>query len=306
MSDTARILLYTNHWMYGNSDPYTFAADEIYTFHLFRSDDYSQQQKIYYGDEIDLAFWELLDLDFGTPDGDPYFTLQDGYLYQYWASLQKAVYYDNTGRKIYERDNITTVEDLHIDFTIHKSHQFEIIIGYNNGFVIWMKPAILKKKTYGESPVIKYHKILWEPPYPSEFALISSHDRLYEAEAKYKRKVQRTAKLKGDISAINPNLEFSGIAGQVYADDFKPFKVIRKPMYFTLRSFIPVMVLPWLSLSLYPDLEPILRPAETQNNRPIIQPWLIQLFKFIIPHPVEPDDDAWPVNVLDLSPNWSY
>ena len=50
---------------------------------------YETVSYLYYGDEIDLRFWATLKLEFGHPDGQPYFTLQPGYLYRYnaWGKL---------------------------------------------------------------------------------------------------------------------------------------------------------------------------------------------------------------------------
>ena len=60
------------------------------------------------------------------PDGYPFFTLQPNYKYIYNATEKTADYYDDQGIKFYHRGNIKSVMDLHIDYTIHKSHQFEI------------------------------------------------------------------------------------------------------------------------------------------------------------------------------------
>lgn len=70
---------------------------------------------------------------FGLPDGDPFFTLMTNYKYIYNATDKTADYFDGRGNKFYHRDNIQTVADLHIDFTVHKSHQFEIHIKSNSG-----------------------------------------------------------------------------------------------------------------------------------------------------------------------------
>ena len=69
-----------------------------------------------------------------------------------------------------------------------------------------------------------------------------------------------------------------------------------------------------MGLTMFPMLEPILRANETQNNRPVYEPWLIWgVYKFLGNHeyggPGYPwdDEDTPDIDVLnDLSPNWSY
>ena len=78
------------------------------------------------------------------------------------------------------------------------------------------------------------------------------------------------------------------------------------------------IVLCIMGLTMYPDLEPILRSGETQNNRPVYEPWFIWgVFKFISVHFYDEDgggedpsggdnDDDPKLDILSLSPNWSY
>ncbi len=283
------------------------AEGMIGRFRLMSTDMYAEERKVYYGDEIDLQFWELLVMPIGTPDGDNSFTRQDGYLYQYFHTDRTALYYDETGRLIYQNTDVKSVADLHIDFTIHESHQFEIHIGRMKDFVSWLISARLKRKLYGQSPVLNFERIVYDVPTIEQFCIGSSHDRLYKAKANYHRKMYKAPSLSGLLpKGIDIYNQHSAFSGQIYMDDFVPFKVIRKPMYFTFRSFIPKVLLPWMSMSIYPAIQPTLKPGETQNNRPIYEPWLIQLFNLLFSHPVEASDDDWPVDVLDLSPTFSY
>ena len=61
-----------------------------------------------------------------------------------------------------------------------------------------------------------------------------------------------------------------------------------------------------LGIGLYPDLMPIQRYDETQNNRPIYEPWLIWgFYKFLWNKKTNDwgDDEIPPV--FDLSPAWA-
>ena len=84
---------------------------------------------MYYGDEMSFNTWEILHLPIGTrTDSDVIWTLHDGYSYIYYYSQAKFKIYDTTGQEIYSRNNIASIADLHIDFTVHKSHQFIVKI----------------------------------------------------------------------------------------------------------------------------------------------------------------------------------
>lgn len=102
--------------------------------------------EVYYGDEINLSFWNLLRLPFGissTPESP--LTLQPNYLYKYNHTTRVFDVYDDLGVNIIHTENIRSIADMNIDFIIHKSHQFEIIYdgsGFANRFFF---PAILVK-----------------------------------------------------------------------------------------------------------------------------------------------------------------
>ena len=57
---------------------------------------------------------------------------------------------------------------------------------------------------------------------------------------------------------------------------------------------------------LFPKYQKIVRPGESNNNRPVYEPWLIWgVLKFLWLHRSEEEDD-YGIPVFDLSPNWSY
>jgi hypothetical protein len=63
---------------------------------------------------------------------------------------------------------------------------------------------------------------------------------------------------------------------------------------------------------LYPALMPVERGGETNNNRPVYEPWLITKLKdakfsdYSDYFYTKDDFDRYIVDVFDLSPNWSY
>ena len=103
-------------------------------------------------------------------------------------------------------------------------------------------------------------------------------------------------------------------SSQVYEDNFIPIYAVKVPVTFKACMLQYRWVLGILGLTMFPMLEPILRPEEEQNNRPVYEPWLIWgVFKFLGNHeyggPYYPwdDEDTPNIDVLDgVSPNWSY
>lgn len=81
---------------------------------------------IYYGDEVNLLFWEQLSLHMGS--GSVYsslYTLLPGYRYIYYLDGNRFIIYDNDNNIVFE-NVIYSLDDFCIDFSVYKSHQFEI------------------------------------------------------------------------------------------------------------------------------------------------------------------------------------
>ena len=91
------------------------------------ADDLASGKKIYYGDEIDLQFWAKLKLSMGS-DYVPttIYTLQRGYRYIYLPTQTRFIIYDENSNVIFINNNVHSINDFSIDFSVHKSHQFEI------------------------------------------------------------------------------------------------------------------------------------------------------------------------------------
>ena len=286
----------------------------------------SKHNPIYYGDEIDFQFWGSLNTVFGTiTDSDPILTLQTGYRYV-WDYYKKTFkVYDETGALSSQRKNINSIADLHIDFTIHKSHQFEIIIDQylndSNSFFLLGK---FYKKLYGESPVVKVNgnvfndELLYTKTQHRQNYIAFEH-RSYNRESdifgvyveQRVDKVRRTEQISSII--CNNGLWFDKlkIDNSLYTNSFDTIvgKLVKrkykgKSLNNDSGCFKQLVVSS--ATTIYPIYHELLRPKSMNNNRPLYEPYLIwKVYKFKWLHRRKPDDD-YEIDVFDLSVNWSY
>ena len=286
----------------------------------------SKHNPIYYGDEIDFQFWGSLSTVFGTiTDSDPILTLQTGYRYV-WDYYKKTFkVYDETGALSSQRKNINSIADLHIDFTIHKSHQFEIIIDkYLNDSNSFFLLGKFYKKLYGESPVVKVNgnvfndELLYAKTQHGQ-NYISFEHRSYNRKSdifgvyveQRVNKVRRTEQITSVI--CNNGLWFDNlkIDNSLYTDKFDTIvgKLVKrkykgKSLNNDSGCFKQLVVSS--ATTIYPIYHDLLRPKSMNNNRPLYEPYLIwKVYKFKWLHRRKPDDD-YEINVFDLSVNWSY
>lgn len=101
---------------------------------------------IYYGDEVNLLFWEQLSLCMGS--GSVYsslYTLLPGYRYIYYLDGNRFIIYDNDDNIIFE-NIIHSLDDFCIDFSVYKSHQFEIHVSSFGDAFSFYKIARWNKK----------------------------------------------------------------------------------------------------------------------------------------------------------------
>lgn len=79
-----------------------------------------------------------------------------------------------------------------------------------------------------------------------------------------------------------------------------------KEKVFVATELLVNWLIPMWSLTLYQMLQPVIRDGETQNNRPIYEPWIIWGFYNFIHSSVVNDivDYLHEVPTWDLSPNW--
>lgn len=79
---------------------------------------------------------------------------------------------------------------------------------------------------------------------------------------------------------------------------------LKRPKF--VGTFLKVsLLLPCYTMSMYPELMPILLNTETINNRPVYEPWMIWgLYKFIWGKKNTDVTDDFVIPIFDLSPMW--
>ena len=272
----------------------------------------------YYGDEITLGFWNLLKLPFGsTPSPSNPLTLQAGYRYVYNHMRRTFDVYDSSETNILHKDNISTIVDLNIDFTIHKSNQFEIIVDEDMNGSRFIFPVRLVKDpltmmiedcakmgvdnsyTYYGNPILEFPEyiayldiygnvasILLEPP------PITSPDR--------------GSAIKGALSYFKDIFfDRNRPTNYFYMTGFSPEVFVKLLQMFKLKKLEGELLLPWLSTSMYPDLMPVQRTGETRNNRPVYEPWMIWGFLVFVVNRSLDDEDDLGLPLFDLSPRFT-
>lgn len=289
-----------------------------------------------YGDEMTFQVWDMLHMPIGTKtDNNKIWTLQAGYSYVFYFTQSKFRIYDAKGALVHSISNIKTIADLHIDFTIHKSHQFIVRLDVEDNRAQFIFPTKAVKKVYQPSPVFgitdgAVHDIL-EKYRGEDFCgyEIFESSGVFNKKEQYKtyyRKRINTLKKINSLQALNvvpydkiknTNAVYS-IDGYNYFSDMSDVykdktddnaKIINPDVVYRLykiRFLLSSLLVPNLSISLFPQFQRVIRPGESHNNRPVYEPWLIWgVFKFIWLKRTN-QDDAFEIDIFDLSPNWSY
>lgn len=267
-----------------------------------------------YGDEISLSIWYMLKLNYGKPDGQHIWTLIDGYKYIYHAGKHEFNIYDEHGTIVYNVSDVKSIADMHIDFKVHKSHQFIIIIEAKKFKKRFIFSARLLKKTYGESPICNI--IVTETR--NKYRTDNRHDyetvRRLSPNATTRNGVFKINKElvvseiyhTGQVGRLPRNQEYSAEINKLYDYNIKAFDgKHNKPIFKSAKLDFNV-VLTMLSITMFPWLCPILRQDEFLNNRPVYEPWLIWgVYKILTRIPIDEDEEIVP-EVLGFSPNWEY
>lgn len=142
MSHTATVRILGIDALYPKSQALDFSVPFDNGIRVIDWDDIFGSGKIYYGDEIDLKFWSLLNLSFGkSTDPENPLTLQEGYTYKYYYLSSVFDVYDKNNTRIIHKTGISSIAQMNIDFTIANSHQFWVIVDGNIGGYKFMFPA---------------------------------------------------------------------------------------------------------------------------------------------------------------------
>lgn len=291
----------------------------------------SNRVSVYYGDLVDHGFWDRLDIMVGAyTDGLNILTRQDGFLYKYNYPDKTFKVFDNNNVLVLRRNNIQSLADMKIDFTIFNSHQFEIYLTPEEGSKIYpfLIPAKMKPKKFdmfvytdlrGVCNIYELGKYEVVPNnfaqkylayFPNRYTFMYDPKKpeivpppIVEVEKVYTYYQYRTAfhtsfLYKINLASSNPN-QWKYCVYDFYVEgDFK------KDKKFKARAYRPIFDLPETGNGLYPMLNPIKRVGETQNNRPIYEPWLIYGFFNNVSRISHDDLDKYDLWLLDLSPNY--
>ena len=281
---------------------------------------------VYYGDEIDLGFWSLLRLSFGISwTTSTVLTLMPGYRYVYNHDTRVFDVYDATGANIVHITDIRSIADMGIDFTIHRSHQFEILVDSSSiGLFSFIFPAhiIMPELFYQQQDLISQgvdNIYLSDKTRPYEEGDEDNptwdyrHISLLHGDSKYVDLIYSDI-ISGGGGGVNPiplnySLDMSWkrncAANYFYLGDrfinMNPEKLLQM---FDVEILKPVILLPMLSMNMFPDLMPIDRAGETQNNRPVYEPWLIYVIEFLYNRYTDDYYEDIPIPLFDLSPRW--
>lgn len=301
--------------------------------------------RVYYGDEITLQFWSFLGLNMGS-DYVPttIYTLQEGYRYIYEPIETKFTIYDENGTIIFMNNNIHAITDLSIDFTIHKSHQFEIHYGVGGKsfyrVATWEKHlhnAIPKEFNCGVQNIVIPDRVR---PYLPDDVDNPSWDIKHLANLDYYgffgNNLWDEPEGKPDYPWI-PSNPGGGLDGNPMLPRYIPIdaegfrilndinwaKVMRENNFYAEGMYrliaenvgLPAngkllnyrgFVLALISMGLYPLLNDLELAESIYNNRPVYEPWLIWgLFRMIPTGYTRDEDEEFPVPVFDLSPRYS-
>lgn len=278
---------------------------------------------IYYGDQINLMFWGSLGLVFNSGITYPtIYTLMPNYIYRYYVGSHRFLIYDDNGNIIFT-NTIVGINDFCIDFSVHKSHQFEIYNNpsdYNIGFY---KPVRWRKRIHHSDFVdigLSGVNNLWLSdrvrPYGSRdidnpvtggifmhlhdidigvVFNLGNNNYKYDLDDLYGFMLSEvdysSVSINNDLYAILPK----SITGRIPDWD----------IYGEVQNYD--IMIPKLTKNLFPALLPIQLTDQQTNNRAVYEPWLIwKTLDFLTSRSIfDPDLTDIEAFTFDLSPWWA-
>lgn len=250
------------------------------------------------------------------------FTLQEGYRYVYNLSKKTFTVYDENEQVVSYKKNVYTMADMCIDFTIHKSHQFEIIVDAD-GISEWdYLPVTTQPQDFDANEIkavdngVQY---IYTPdrirPYSSSDSDNPSWNIKYLTDIDFNmigneiiNSIGYTACTEDyltDLLRVNDTLYRTSPINTFYSEYLSWLAATKVKDDFSGKFLkLENILLPCWSLSLYPALNIVIRLYEVFNNRPVYEPWLIYGLKFIWSFYTEDPIEDFPIDVLDLSPSW--
>lgn len=271
----------------------------------------------YYGDEVTIGFYRALGLLVGT-NTSPSITYTPGWTYKYNHTTRVFIVYDENNRVQSSVSNVTSLGDMGISMEIYKSHAFEIIMEANAAAFRFIFPTDLIPKimySYNED-LIEGGVQNMDTPYakylPSNiikyFMNPFGDDNEYPFGNSFRLGYQigDAYKLIYTWLLSKSNIVFDGIFDNgVYIGGFDEFAVERIPKELFAEGLDLKFLLSLLLLTFYPDINPIEQGGETQNNRPIYEPWIIWMILYKYNEYVVDNKEDIALSTFDLSPVWS-
>lgn len=272
--------------------------------------------------QLILAMSEVVEVEDGNND---IYTLIEGYTYIYNLSKRTFTIYDENQRIIFYKEHVYTLADMQIDFSVHKSHQFEIVIASEDLNDWDFIPTNTKPQEYtaGEMEVADkgVHNIyLVDKVRP--YSIIDADNPAWRVQHIGNLVLGMLGHIEIDDMDLNHYMyefqkEFTGLlevneslydkiaTNTFYSVDF-PWASATRVSSNSKGKLLEAggLLLPSWSLSLYPALNIVIRLGEVFNNRAVYEPWLIYGLKFIWNFYTEDPIDPFPIDVLDLSPSW--
>lgn len=295
----------------------------------------------YYGDTVFIGFYRYLGLEIGDLSS-PIWALTPGYRYIYYVHRRTFVVYDENNTVLNSKDNIRSVGDMGISFEIYKSHQFIIMISTSDSRYPFYIPVHMDEYKWASSVIyddlhgiLNYYPGDSSRPYdandvnnPSNIIhymdgyvnIISGRSYIRDELSGIGDIVDHKYLLKSDIQFMNKILDPIVICNLDFIDrsiihnwkktplppnpdDQDPYD----PNWYNWRGVALdiSILLPFWSISIYPELMPIKMTGETINNRPVYEPWMIWQIMFITSRNTTDELNDHEVVAFDLSPTWA-
>ena len=272
----------------------------------------SAPYRVYYGDEVDLFFWESLGLKIGgvnIPE-NPY-TLNSGWKYDYYPLIHSFYIYDESSILVFSVNNVTTIADMNIDFNVHKSHQMRFIYDYSvistrvpipvdkitpdkNASLVDVVSDGVNNTAFG----IDFADLI---PFGLDLAFLLG-DSIDDYQEVYGIVLSFIYTCFTALTGVN--WYESRPSNQFYRDGYDLGVGIKQPNVKNAYTFKWEYLLPVLGVNMFPLLLPTQREDAISNNWPLYEPWLIIGYELVYAKKRD-SDDGYGLMLFDLSPRYT-
>lgn len=281
------------------------------------------------GCEVDLDFYNRCAVVLGDSNVSPIEHLNEDYTYTYYITKHKFEITDGNNAIILKKDNVNSLSDLGIDIDIWGSCNFRIVYeptSENCAFLHADEIRIIRKA----DETVLFDVGLNNMYLPDRIRPYDMHDkdnpiRLFAKLAVlwYNKNINgtgllvRTPEIALDSVLSQLSSQLTGISkypynwSNVVPNNYSYLGYDLLHMGYRIdASLKPTIVdskilLPEWSVSAYPALMQIINKDETIINRPVYEPWMLWLLRFLyIKSTIDIKDDPLRFPVFDLSPNY--